>query len=745
MFLFPPETRIFGKTKIINPIMLTRFRLTGLSVSLLFLSLISLAQPGTIPPEQRDQLRRQVATQPTQQMQMPRRDLLRETDPAFFATDEARRIGDQVLDYQRVTGGWPKNLDMARRLTDAERLLVLADKARTEDSTIDNGATTMQMAYLARLWQATRDERYRAGFLSAVEYLLSGQYENGGWPQVWPEMTGYQAHITYNDDAIVNTLELFRAIYSDQEPYGNGLADEALCERLRASFDKGIECILATQIYRDGQPTVWCQQHDRETLAPAPARAYELPSFCSAESAGIVRLLMSLPDPDARVKKAIHGAMRWFDTYKLTGLRVERSFAGGTRDTRLAEDPAAPPMWGRFYDLKWCEPYVCDRDGIARRRLEEIGPERRNGYSWYNSRPAELYPLYEAWAAKNDPRHRVKISLSTPGANQNGTIELFRRPVIDRSAFDVVVRPGESIQAAIEKAPEHPTAPFKILVLNGEYNEKVIIDRPNIILVGENRDATVLRYAELSSKRSITEYKGKPVGNGVIVLQEGADDCIISGLTVYNNYGTTVEETTAHQMAIYGRGTRTIVINCHVWADGNDALSLWAPEGEGMYYHADLDLRCRGVDFLCPRGWCYATRCSFYGDGKAMIWHDGRGNPAKKLVITNSSFDAASPTLLGRYHHDAQFYLLHCTMTEHVINGNIHYAYSDQVLDPCPWGLRTYYHNCIRQGGHSGWLRNNLSEAPGAPASYAVTATWTFDYQWDPEQRIRDLWDILAY
>ncbi len=715
------------------------------ALAAIFFSLNSAAQPGTLQPEQRDWLRRQAASAAAPAFQAPRRDLLRETDPAFFWTDEALRIGDQVLAYQRVTGGWPKNIDMARRLTDAELAQVQAAKSRTDDSTIDNGATTMQMAYLARLWQATREERFRDGFRAAVEYLLSGQYENGGWPQFWPEMTGYQVHITFNDDAIVNTLALFREIYSEHEPYGNGLADSALQDRLRKSFDKGIEIILATQILKDGKPSVWCQQHDRETLAPASARAYELPSYCSAESAGIVRLLMSLPDPDARIKRAVHGAMRWFDDYKLTGLRVERTAVNGVRDTRLVEDPAAPPLWGRFYDLKWCEPYVCDRDGIARRRLDQIGPERRNGYSWYNSRPAELYPLYEAWAERWDPRHKQKISLSTPGANQNGKVEMFRRPVIDRKAFDVVVKPGESIQAAVEKAPEHPSAPFKILILKGEYNEKVIIDRPNIVLVGEDRDATVLTFAELSSKRTIREYKGKEVGNGVIVLQEGADDCVISGLTVYNNYGTTVEETTAHQMAIFGRGTRTIVINCRVWADGNDALSLWAPGSAGMYYHADLDLRCRGVDFLCPRGWCYATRCSFYGDGKAMIWHDGRGDPDRKLVITNSRFDAASPTLLGRYHHDAQFYLLHCTMSANVINGNIHYAYSDQVLDPCPWGLRVYYYNCIREGGHSGWLRNNLAEAPGAPESYGCTAAWTFAYQWDPEQRIRDLWDVLAY
>ena len=90
-------------------------------------------------------------------------------------------------------------------------------------------------------------------------------------------------------------------------------------------------------------------------------------------------------------------------------------------------------------------------------------------------------------------------------------------------------------------------------------------------------------------------------------------------------------------MAIFGRADHTIIINSNVWADGNDALSLWAnqKDGGGMYYHADLDLRCKGVDFLCPRGWCYATRCRFYGDGHAMIWHDGRGD---KAPLTTKNF-----------------------------------------------------------------------------------------------------------
>ena len=320
-----------------------------------------------------------------------------------FMTDEARRIGDQILLYQRDTGGWPKNIDMAKPLSDKERTLILEDKQRRDDSTTDNGATTTQMIFLARLYQQTKDQRYRDGFRKGVEYLLSGQYENGGWPQFWPEMRDYQIHITYNDDAMVNTMTLLRDMVEQKEPYQGDLTDEVLRKRMQTAFDKGIECILATQIVTNGELTVWCQQHDRETLKPAKVRAYELPSYCSTESASITMLLMQLPHPDDRVKRAVHAAMRWFEKHKITGYKVVRTGTRGSADynTSLVKDPDAPPLWARFYDLEHCEPFVCDRDGIPRRHLSEIGSERRNGYAWYSNRPAQLFPVYEKWTSKH--------------------------------------------------------------------------------------------------------------------------------------------------------------------------------------------------------------------------------------------------------------------------------------------------------------------------------------------------------
>lgn len=325
---------------------------------------------------------------------------LRNEDTAWLASSEAQMMAEQVIAYQRVTGGWPKNIDMCRPHTAEDLSAVRAERIRTDDSTTDNDATTTQMKFLARMYSVTGDSLCRDSFRRGMDFLLSGQYEdNGGWPQFWPNPEGYQVHITFNDDAMACTLEVMRMILDGEGAFGGDLVDDEMKARIKTAFDKGIDCILATQIRVDGTPTVWCQQHDRVTLAPTYARSYELPSFCSQESAALVRLLMSLKNPDRRVCEAIKGAMAWFDEHKLMGYRIEHVGNRGEPDfdTRLIEDPEAGPIWGRFYDLENSEIFVCDRDGIPRKSLQEIGVERRNGYSWYNDRPLELFSLYEKW------------------------------------------------------------------------------------------------------------------------------------------------------------------------------------------------------------------------------------------------------------------------------------------------------------------------------------------------------------
>lgn len=321
-------------------------------------------------------------------------------DNDFYKTKEAIRIAENVLLYQQTTGGWPKNIYMPAELSKQERKAVIAQKDNVRESTIDNDATTTEIYYLSKMYQATKDERYKKAVLDGLDYLLKAQYPNGGWPQFYPRSEGYYTEITYNDNAMVNVMEFLRGVYEKKAPYD--FVPEDYIEKTRAAFNKGVDCILKTQIKKDGKLTVWCAQHDRGTLEPVKARAYELPSFSGQESDNIVLLLMSLPDPSPEIIAAVEGAIEWFKASKIEGLKKEYfTNEEGKRDYKMVECTDCPPLWARFYDLNTNKPFFCDRDGIKVYSVAEIGHERRNGYSWYNSDGLKVLKRYEKWKKEN--------------------------------------------------------------------------------------------------------------------------------------------------------------------------------------------------------------------------------------------------------------------------------------------------------------------------------------------------------
>lgn len=325
--------------------------------------------------------------------------MVAEVSDSFLTTAEAARIGDNLLFYQHPTGGWPKNMQLQDTLTAKIRDEIAELKGQERYATIDNGATTAEIRYLARLYGATGDKRYGRAVERGIGYLLEAQYDNGGWPQFYPLSEGYYTHITYNDNAMVNVLRLLQAVSMGEEPFA--FVADSIKALAKAAVDRGVDCILKTQVTQDGRPTVWCAQHDEHTLKPANARAYELASLSGAESDGIVMFLMSLPEPSEEVVKCVDNAVAWFKRSKILGIRVENYInADGKRDRRVvecAQDAPCEPLWARFYTLDGNRPFFCDRDGVKRYSLDEVGYERRNGYSWYNSDGTAVIEAYDRW------------------------------------------------------------------------------------------------------------------------------------------------------------------------------------------------------------------------------------------------------------------------------------------------------------------------------------------------------------
>lgn len=328
--------------------------------------------------------------------------LAEKADDGFFTTAEAARIGDNLLFYQHESGGWPKNMQLNDQLTKAGRNRINKLKAGKRYATIDNKATTTEIRYLARLYNATHEVRYKDAVLRGFGYLFAAQYDNGGWPQFYPLSKGYYTHITYNDDAMVNVLKIMRDAAKGKAPYG--FLPDSVKAHAKASLDKGVECILNTQVVQDGKKTVWCAQHDEHTLLPANARAFELASLSGQESDDIVLFLMSLSKPSQAVIDCVDSAVEWFKKSMITGKRIETFVnADGKKDYRVTDcpqDAACDPLWARFYTLDDNRPFFCDRDGVMRFDVSEIGYERRNGYSWYNSDGLEVIEKYKEWKSK---------------------------------------------------------------------------------------------------------------------------------------------------------------------------------------------------------------------------------------------------------------------------------------------------------------------------------------------------------
>lgn len=320
----------------------------------------------------------------------------------WYGSAEAIRIADNVLLYQNNNGGWSKNIDMAQELSLSEVQQLKKEKSQKTGTTIDNGATHTQLNFLATVYRATGHERFREAFLKGVDFLLEAQYENGGWPQFYPIRKGYYENITFNDNAMIGVMRLLRGIARNDDQFS--FVDEGRKQKAAKAVEKGLYIILKTQVVVDGKLTAWCAQHDKETLLPAKARAYELPSLSGGESVGIVKYLIEVENLDERVILAVKSAIAWFEEVKIEGQRVERKQDPALPkgfDLVVVDDPEASPLWARFYELGTNRPMFVGRDGVVKYRLEEIEYERRVGYSYLRNYAEDLLKEdYPQWLQK---------------------------------------------------------------------------------------------------------------------------------------------------------------------------------------------------------------------------------------------------------------------------------------------------------------------------------------------------------
>lgn len=322
---------------------------------------------------------------------------------SVFAQDA---VADNMLLYQRAIGGWPKHIgeekiDYTKPISVAAKAGLIDDKFRN-DATIDNNATSKEIRYLVKAYKTSGNKEYLKAAENGIRYLLLMQKGNGGFPQFYPDSSLYRGQITYNDNAMINALNVLWDVAYGQA--GFDAVDARLKEPAKKAVDKGIECILNTQVKVNGRLTVWCAQHDKTTLVPVKARSFELVSLSGQESVGIVEFLMKVPDPSPRIKEAINAAVQWLDAVKIKGYKyvdIEDKTQPKGKDRVVVKDDAST-IWARFYDVDTNKPFFSGRDGVKKWNVSEIEVERRTGYAWYGMWPQRLLEKeYPEWKKKN--------------------------------------------------------------------------------------------------------------------------------------------------------------------------------------------------------------------------------------------------------------------------------------------------------------------------------------------------------
>ncbi|MFM1912291.1 MAG: hypothetical protein RIR51_129 [Bacteroidota bacterium] len=319
----------------------------------------------------------------------------------------------------------------------------------------------------------------------------------------------------------------------------------------------------------------------------------------------------------------------------------------------------------------------------------------------------------------------------------------------------IVDKKGEikTIQEAINLAKPGN----EIFIKNGEYNEKVFIDslKHDLFIVGESREGVILIN---SIARDIWRCSN-PDDFGAAVLNIKGHDLSFRNLTIINNYGILAEgdriipcnnasgktvvstvqnyalpreagekegekivRKDGHQFAVRAMpgGIKLAFVNCSFISGGGDTVSPWDVEN-GKYYFNSCSFE-GGVDLYCPRGNAYAINCEFICHNmSAAMWHDGSGNEGDKNVIIQSKFRGDEGYKLGRYHREAQIYLIDCEYDENMADAEIYQA-GERKLS---WGHRIYYFGSKKSGKQFKWLENNI-ELDRKDLNF----NWVFEGNW---------------
>lgn len=308
---------------------------------------------------------------------------------AAYTGEAAEALVSAMIGFQSPTGGWAKAVAYDK----GPRRPGMRWNSHPGNSspwhyiaTLDNNSTIAQIRHLARFLRHHPGRRdVEESIHRAFDWLKAAEFPDGGWPQVYPLEGAYHDNLTLNDNALLNVLALLEDIRDGDEDFG--FLDGTRRAELAAMRLRALALVPRLQVRINNRPTVWAAQHDPISHVPAPARLKEPPALSGAESANLVKFLMTLEDAPPEIHASIRSAIAWFESSSLTAGEQEGA------------DTDGGPQWARFYDPVTAKPiFPGSDDGILYPDWKSMKARNRVAYEFVSDRPEEVIgKLRERW------------------------------------------------------------------------------------------------------------------------------------------------------------------------------------------------------------------------------------------------------------------------------------------------------------------------------------------------------------
>ncbi len=189
-----------------------------------------------------------------------------------------------------------------------------------------------------------------------------------------------------------------------------------------------------------------------------------------------------------------------------------------------------------------------------------------------------------------------------------GEVDTFTTQSPAPAVTKIVAKDGSgdytTVQAAFDAVPDFYTGPYTIFVKRGTYYEKLLLtsNKVNVILMGEDRDSTVLTYDDYAAIAGGT--------SGSYSVGIDAADFTAKNITFQNTVKNDQQVSSQQAVALRSNGDRQAYYNCKLLGY-QDTYYAWGGSGTGRVYMKNCYIE-GSVDFIFGRDIVLFDSCQIH-------------------------------------------------------------------------------------------------------------------------------------